>query len=202
MSQELLVSEMFISILGEGVYVGNPAAFVRLYGCNAKCDFCDTKYAWDASEGKGMRVTVDEVAKWIKSTNLGTVVFTGGEPTLQVAALRALCQAVWGFTYNRIIETNGSTIDKFPDCLMTVSPKQGMPFVRKEGFELKIVYPLEGVDPLKLEEGTAFNYYSIQPLDVPDEKKRQANRDACVKFVLANPEWRLSVQVHKILGCR
>jgi len=98
----LLVSEIFYSFQGEGPSIGKPAVFLRLSGCNLKCAWCDTKYAWSG----GKRMAVETVIKQIKRYLCDRLVITGGEPLLQQDDLIPLLKKLKG--YHIEVETNGS----------------------------------------------------------------------------------------------
>jgi len=121
------ISEIFFSVQGEGINLGKPSVFVRTQGCNLRCDFCDTKYTWNEKEGKSM--TENEVANEIDKYGCKHVVFTGGEPALQIDEIVQVIDMIdtLGLFYTFEIETNG-TIDFSEKCdyfnLVTISPKQ------------------------------------------------------------------------------
>jgi 7-carboxy-7-deazaguanine synthase len=117
------VSEIFYSIQGEGINVGKPAVFVRLQGCNLRCSFCDSKYTWSLKEGREM--LVDDVVKEIKKFKCNHVVWTGGEPSLQISEIENTVLSKL-FDYTHEIETNG-TIYFSPNSfsIVTISPKKG-----------------------------------------------------------------------------
>lgn len=99
----LKVSEIFRSIQGEGTRAGLPCTMVRLAGCNLRCTWCDTRYAWD----EGREMSVAEVLGAVDRLQCPRVELTGGEPLLQKPAdglLRALCDA----GYETLLETNGT----------------------------------------------------------------------------------------------
>jgi 7-carboxy-7-deazaguanine synthase len=105
MADHLQVCEIFVSIQGEGTHAGLPCAFVRLSGCNLRCAWCDTQYAWEASDGTSM--TVAEILARLAELGPPRVEVTGGEPLIQPhtpALLHALCEA----GYKTLLETNGS----------------------------------------------------------------------------------------------
>ncbi len=102
-SQLLTVSEIFLSIQGEGSRAGRLCGFVRLVGCNLRCNWCDTPYAWQG----GRDMPIEEVLTRIAELDVGLVEVTGGEPLAQPAVLellRRLCQE----GYETLLETNGS----------------------------------------------------------------------------------------------
>lgn len=98
----MLISEIFYSIQGEGPSAGKPAVFLRFSGCNLKCKWCDTKYAWK----KGKEMTISQIIQKIKKYPCKHLVITGGEPLLQQDKLKALLSKLKGYTAE--IETNGS----------------------------------------------------------------------------------------------
>jgi len=102
------ISEIFYSIEGEGIEIGRPEIFVRLSGCNLRCVWCDTKYAWE--DGKDM--SVEEVIEEIKKYPCKNVSITGGEPLLQRKELLGLIKKLNEAGYWIQINTNGTIFDK------------------------------------------------------------------------------------------
>ena len=103
MAEKLKVNEIFLTVQGESTRAGRPCAIVRLTGCNLRCSWCDTPYAWD----QGRQMSVDEALAEVEKLNCRLVEVTGGEPLIQPAAaelLRRLCDA----GYETLLETNGS----------------------------------------------------------------------------------------------
>lgn len=201
------VKEVFKTLQGEGANAGRSAVFCRFAGCNlwsgreadraaAICKFCDTDFV-----GGDRYNSADELAGEIASTwgagNLRRlVVFTGGEPLLQLDA--ALLAAVKARGFTTAVETNGTqTIPPGLDWIC-VSPKAGVPLVVQRGSELKLVYPQAGLEPAQLAD-LPFTHFWLQPMDGPD---RDANTAAAIDYCLAHPQWRLSVQMHKLVGIR
>jgi 7-carboxy-7-deazaguanine synthase len=204
------VKELFKTLQGEGAQAGRAAVFCRFAGCNlwsgreedraeAVCRFCDTEFVGTDGEGGGKFATAEALADAIAATWNGPaerryVVFTGGEPLLQLDA--ALVDAVHAQGFEIAVETNG-TLEPPPGIdWVCVSPKAGAPFQLKAGSELKLVFPQAGIDPAALET-LPFDHFWVQPMDGP---ARTANTEAAVAFCLANPKWRLSLQTHKIIG--
>jgi 7-carboxy-7-deazaguanine synthase len=97
------VNEIFYSIQGEGTYIGIPMVFVRFTGCNLRCTWCDTKYAWE----EGREMSMDEIIGEIKKYNTNWVCLTGGEPLLQDDIYR-LIDRILNLGYRILLETNGS----------------------------------------------------------------------------------------------
>lgn len=112
----LKVNEIFSSILGESTYAGMPCAFVRLAGCNLRCSYCDTKFAYD----NGIEMTVDQVARSVKKFNLAPVLITGGEPLVQ-DAVYDLINKLLDMNHLILIETNGSVgVEKISGDVITI----------------------------------------------------------------------------------
>lgn len=99
------VSEIFEGIQGEGDYAGFPALFIRLSGCNHKCPWCDTKY----HEEGAMEISVEDVVKKIRESKLPLVVWTGGEPMLQIFEIRKVALETINLEHH--VETNGTILE-------------------------------------------------------------------------------------------
>jgi 7-carboxy-7-deazaguanine synthase (Cx14CxxC type) len=204
------VKELFKTLQGEGAQAGRAAVFCRFAGCNlwtgreddraeAVCRFCDTDFVGTDGEGGGKFADAGSLAEAIVRTWNGPkerryVVFTGGEPLLQLDV--ALIAAVHAQGFEIAVETNGTLEPPAGIDWVCVSPKAGAPFVLKAGNELKLVFPQDGIDPKAL-ESLNFDHFWVQPMDGPG---RAANTEAAVAFCLANPIWRLSLQTHKVIG--
>ena len=204
------VKELFKTLQGEGAQAGRAAVFCRFAGCNlwsgreedraeAVCRFCDTDFVGTDGAGGGKFQDAATLAEAIARTWNGPagrryVVFTGGEPLLQLDP--ALIAAVHAQGFEIAVETNG-TLEPPPGIdWVCVSPKADAPFVLKGGNELKLVFPQDGIDPAGL-QALNFDHFWVQPMDGP---ARAANTEAAVAFCLANPIWRLSLQTHKVIG--
>ena len=118
---KIKVSEIFTSFQGEGPYVGTPATFLRLYGCNLDCEWCDT----DISTYE--MLSVDDVAEIILTqmefNNIKTLIITGGEPTLQMEEIKRLIKEL-PEDIKIQMETNGSLFEYIPEIEYVISPKQ------------------------------------------------------------------------------
>jgi len=193
------VNEIFCSLQGEGFNTGTASVFIRLSGCNLHCAFCDTQH----EEGTMMSLPeiVEEVMHYPTAP---LIVLTGGEPSLWINEdfVRGLKQ----MTGKRIaIETNGTR--PLPDGIdwVTLSPKTGLgnsgdvPVVLKRCNELKVVYL--GQDLAQYDGIMAIHRY-LQPCWVADPDQRRRNMHATVQAVLDHPEWRLSLQTHRILNIK
>jgi 7-carboxy-7-deazaguanine synthase (Cx14CxxC type) len=206
------VKEIFYSLQGEGAQAGRPAVFCRFAGCNlwsgresdrdkAICQFCDTDFLGTDGNNGGKYESVPVLAHFI-SEMWGTrsghpyVIFTGGEPALQLDD--ELLQAVHDLGFEVGVETNGTVL--LPEGLdwICVSPKVGSKIVQTYGDELKLVYPQKAVKPEKYLD-LDFRYFFIQPID--NEAHPDSNQQA-IDYCLENPEWHLSVQTHKYLNIK
>ncbi|UVO51850.1 7-carboxy-7-deazaguanine synthase [Sphingomonas sp. SUN019] len=206
------VKEMFLTLQGEGVQAGRRAVFVRFAGCNlwsgrerdratAVCRFCDTDFVGVDGLGGGKFAEAGALAAaaagfWGEGRRARYVVLTGGEPMLQVDD--ALVDALHAADFEIAIESNG-TLPVHPGIdWVCISPKAGSETVQRSGDELKLVWPQAGSD-VDAMEGWDFTHHLIQPLDDP---QADANRNAALALVMARPNWRLSLQTHKLLGLR
>ncbi|MHC5121751.1 MAG: 7-carboxy-7-deazaguanine synthase QueE, partial [Planctomycetota bacterium] len=100
----MIINELFYSLQGEGSLAGVPSIFIRLTGCPLRCIWCDTKYAWDASEGQEM--TSEKVLEAIRDYPTRYVVLTGGEPMAH-EGVAGLADAIRQKGYHLTIETAG-----------------------------------------------------------------------------------------------
>lgn len=204
------VKEMFKTLQGEGAQAGRTAVFCRFTGCNlwtgreqdrasAVCRFCDTDFVGMDGPGGGRFTSAEMLADalvrvWGGEVERRFVVFTGGEPLLQLDPV--LIEAVHARGFEISVETNGTILA--PDGIdwLTVSPKGTAPLVQRSGHELKLVFPQIERDPADLAE-LDFAHFFLQPMDGPD---RLGNTEAVVAYCLAHPRWRLSLQTHKVIG--
>jgi len=207
------VKELFHTLQGEGANAGRAAVFCRFAGCNlwsgletdrpaAVCKFCDTDFVGTDGTYGGRFATADGLAAKIEElwpTEFGAgrfAVLTGGEPLLQVD--RALIEALHANGFLVAVETNG-TIEPPPDLdWICVSPKAGSVLKVQRGDELKVVVPQPGLDLAALER-LSFTHRFVQPMD--GVSSTEATRWA-VEWCLRHPTWRLSVQMHKLVGIR
>ncbi|MDE5837657.1 MAG: 7-carboxy-7-deazaguanine synthase QueE, partial [Paramuribaculum sp.] len=183
----LRVNEIFYSLQGEGYFTGTPAIFIRLSGCNLKCTFCDT----DHSHYKEMSIfeIIDEIEKFPSKH----VVITGGEPSLQLTD--DFISELHRHSYFIQVETNGTL--KLPENIdwITCSPKT--PNIRlKKVNEIKVLF--NGVEPIYSPDINA-EIFSLQPLDCGNKNMNNSILHATIRYILANPKWRLSLQTHKLL---
>jgi 7-carboxy-7-deazaguanine synthase len=206
------VKEIFKTLQGEGAQAGRAAVFCRFAGCNlwsgreedratAVCQFCDTDFVGTEDGEGGKFATAESLAsaieqRWGRQTAQRFVVFTGGEPLLQLD--EALVDAVHALGFEIAIETNGTLAAPAGIDWICVSPKAGAPWNLRVGNELKLVYPQEGLKPDDVGDA-AFRHYWLQPMDGP---MRTENTELAVRYCLEHPPWRLSVQTHKYTGVR
>jgi 7-carboxy-7-deazaguanine synthase (Cx14CxxC type) len=206
------VKEIFYTLQGEGLRAGRPAVFCRFAGCNlwtgqekqrssAICQFCDTDFVGTDGTLGGKYPNADVLAalvaaQWPEGHAHRYVVLTGGEPLLQVDA--SLIDALHSHQFEIAVETNGTIAAPVGIDWICVSPKAGADWVQRSGDELKLVYPQLGMHPDSLSEHD-FQHHLLQPMDGP--LQRQNTRDA-IDYCQAHPQWRLSVQTHKILNIR
>ena len=204
------VKELFHTLQGEGAQAGRAAVFCRFAGCNlwsgreedratAACRFCDTDFVGMDGEGGGRFATPEALADAVAATWTGGphhryVVFTGGEPLLQLDP--ALIAAVHARGFEIAVETNGTLAAPGGIDWICVSPKAGNPLVQVTGHELKLVFPQADASPETF-VGLDFAHRWLQPMDGPD---RLAHTQAAVAYCRRDARWRLSLQTHKIIG--
>ena len=213
------VKELFYTLQGEGAQAGSPAVFCRFAGCNlwtgreedratAVCKFCDTDFfgvdgvnggkfgtaealaqraaeVWDGDDGTRCQERTDRSA---------LIVCTGGEPLLQLDP--PLIEAFHANGFRVAVETNGTQTAPAGLDWICVSPKADAPLTLRSGDELKLVYPQAGGEPERY-DALPFQHFFLQPMDGPD---RERNTALALKYCLAHPRWRLSLQTHKLLG--
>ena len=204
--------EIFYTLQGEGAWTGRPAVFCRFAGCNlwsgreedralAVCQFCDTDFVGVDGPGGGRFATAEALAAavaacWPAGTRRARpyVVCTGGEPLLQLD--RPLIAALHALGFEVAVETNG-TLSPPPDLdWICVSPKANAPLRLNWGDELKLIYPQR--EPEAQPEQfvhLAFRHFFLQPLDSPE---REAHLQAALAYCLTHPQWRFSLQTHKL----
>ena len=204
------VKEIYLTIQGEGFHTGKHAVFCRFSGCNlwtglekdrkkAICNFCDTDFVGtdgiNGSKYPNAEQLANEIDKvWDKDINQKFVVFTGGEPLLQLD--KPLVDLLHKKKFKVAIETNGTILPPENIDWICVSPKQGADFNLKYGNELKLVYPQKGLEPKNFKH-LDFDHFFLQPMDGKD---LQRNILQSVSYCIENPLWRLSLQTHKIMG--
>ena len=205
------VKELFYTLQGEGAQAGRPAVFLRFAGCNlwsglerdragAVCTFCDTDFVGTGGPGGGKfkdaaALAAAVAAQWPKGPRgRRYVVCTGGEPLLQLDA--ALIGALHREGFEIAVETNGTIAAPAGIDWICVSPKSTAPLAQRSGNELKLVYRQDDAPPEAFAD-LAFDFFFLQPMDGPS---RAAETAAAVEYCRKHPQWRLSLQTHKILG--
>jgi 7-carboxy-7-deazaguanine synthase (Cx14CxxC type) len=207
------VKEIYYTLQGEGAQTGRAAVFLRFAGCNlwsglekdrgeAVCRFCDTDFVGTDGPGGGKFDTAAALARAVfqtwpqHQTGRPYVVCTGGEPLLQLD--KALIAALHDEGFEIGIETNGSLLPPPGIDWICVSPKADAAQKLMHGDELKLIYPQKGAQPERY-AGQDFRNFFLQPMDNPD---RAANTEAATRYCLEHPQWRLSLQTHKLIGIR
>ena len=204
------IKEIFYTLQGEGAHAGRPAVFCRFAGCNlwsgresdratAVCTFCDTDFVGTDGERGGKFASGAALAAVIDSLWPAThaaskyVVFTGGEPLLQLDT--ALIAAMHDAGFTIAIETNGTLPVPAGIDWICVSPKMGANLVVGKGSELKVVIPQTHQD-LQAYEHLEFDHFFVQPMDGP---LAEFNTRLAIETCKRNPKWKLSLQTHKLL---
>ena len=205
------IKELYLTLQGEGAHSGRPAVFCRFTGCNlwsgreqdrptAVCRFCDTDFLGTDGDHGGRFETAQDLAETVAALWTGTgnpyVVCTGGEPLLQLDEL--LIKALHEEGLEIAVETNGTIPVPAGIDWVCVSPKANTKVVVTSGDELKLVYPQLGADPEQFEH-LDFSHFYLQPMDGP---RLQQNREMAIRHCQNHGRWRLSMQMHKLLGIR
>jgi 7-carboxy-7-deazaguanine synthase (Cx14CxxC type) len=210
------VKEIFYTLQGEGANAGRPAVFLRFAGCNlwtglerdrqkgpGGCSrWCDTDFVGTDGSGGGKFRSAEALfnavaSHWPSTSDSANVtpfaVCTGGEPLLQLDAplLTIFNAAGWSVA----VETNG-TVEPPPGKLwLTVSPKANAPLRLTRGNELKLIFPQAGAEPDRYTH-LRFDHFFLQPMDSPEVSR---HTQQALQYCLGHPQWRLSLQTHKIL---
>jgi 7-carboxy-7-deazaguanine synthase (Cx14CxxC type) len=209
------VKEIFYTLQGEGANTGRPAVFLRFAGCNlwtglardrdkgpGGCSrWCDTDFVGTDGSGGGKfgsaETLVDAVAShWPDQSSRRVrpfVVCSGGEPLLQLDAplVAEFNRRGWFVS----VETNGTVEPPSGDLWLTVSPKANAPLRVTRGNELKLIFPQVGAEPERFQD-LEFEHFFLQPMDSPEVQRNTAR---ALEYCRAHPQWRLSLQTHKIL---
>ena len=205
------IKEIFFTLQGEGYNAGTSAIFCRFSGCNlwngkekdraqSKCTFCDTDFVGTDGFNGGkyeIKSLVNKIVSiWPKNKKEKFIVFTGGEPLLQLND--KLILELKKHKFKIAVETNGTIIPPKGIDWLCVSPKARTNILLKKGNELKVVYPQNGLN-LKLLEKYKFDYFYLQP---KDDKELKNNTKKTINFVMNNTKWKLSIQMHKYVGIK
>jgi 7-carboxy-7-deazaguanine synthase len=207
------IKEIYYTLQGEGANAGRPAVFCRFTGCNlwsgkesdrstAICKFCDTNFLGVDGPNGGNYGSANELAEAVDSCWPGyangrsrkLVVFTGGEPLLQLD--EDTIESMHRHGFEVAVETNGTRLPPAGIDWICVSPKAEAECILRAGNELKLVYPQIGDDPEKY-TSFDFEHFYLQPMYGPELEKNTA---LAVKYCLQYPQWELSIQTHKLVG--
>lgn len=189
------VNEIFYSLQGEGFHSGEAAVFVRLSGCNLKCPFCDTNHE------AGVQMSEEAIVSEVRKYPARMVVVTGGEPSLQLS--ETLVDALHAHGKLVAVETNGTHPIPGNVDWVTLSPKdaflgpQAKPLLTKAD-ELKVLYDGQR-QPMEYTYISAPHRF-LQPIDCGDAARNARITAATVDYIKRHPEWRLSLQTHKIIN--
>ncbi|MGP9633427.1 7-carboxy-7-deazaguanine synthase [Halomonas sp. AOP43-A1-21] len=209
------VKEAFYTLQGEGAQAGRASVFCRFSGCNlwsgreadratAKCTFCDTDFIGTDGQNGGRFTTAADLAAHIRalwprdaSNAVPYVVFTGGEPLLQLDA--SLIDMLHDEGFEIAVETNGTLPPPPGIDWLCVSPKGNNALAVSGGSELKLVFPQVDAPPEQFKH-LAFDHFFLQPMDVSPLGQQADTIASTTQYCMANPQWRLSLQMHKIAG--
>lgn len=210
MSVKYSVKEIYYTLQGEGIHSGRAAVFCRFAGCNlwngreadrttAQCWFCDTDFVGTDGPNGGVftseRALKDALfAQWPSNDRPVFIVFTGGEPLLQLRP--ELIRELKKDACELAVETNGTR--RAPEGLdwITVSPKPNAPLAQLTGNELKLVYPHQ-VQPQSV-AGLDFTHFLLSPLQTSDPVQNKQHLQAAIEYCRHHPQWRLTMQYHKL----
>lgn len=205
------VKEIFYTLQGEGGQAGRAAVFCRFAGCNlwsgreedrsrAVCQFCDTDFVGTDGPGGGKFASAQDLAEavhhaWPQAVGgRPLVVCTGGEPLLQLD--QALVDALHAAGFEVAVETNGTQAAPQGLDWICVSPKADAELLLTQGHELKLVFPQAQARPERFAH-LDFQHFFLQPMD---GLLARQNTQATVAYCMAHPQWRLSIQTHKVVG--
>lgn len=194
----LPVMEHFYTIQGEGYYQGAAAYFVRLGGCDVQCPWCDVKESWD--EHIHPKYSVDEIVNWVKEADAKIAVITGGEPLMHDLTL--LTQKLREANIRVHIETSAAHKMRGTFDWITLSPKryklplpENVPFAN----ELKVIINHRN-DFRFAEEFAAQVSPECKLYLQPEWEQEEEILPLIIEHVKNNPQWRISLQVHKYMN--
>lgn len=209
------VKEAFYTLQGEGAQAGRASVFCRFSGCNlwsgreidrvsAKCSFCDTDFIGTDGQNGGKFSNASSLAKHIASlwptqseNVVPYVVFTGGEPLLQLDA--SLIASLHSYGFEVAVETNGTLPPPPGIDWLCVSPKANNTLAITRGDELKLVFPQADAPPEQF-AGLGFTHFFLQPMDLTPLHQNTNTVALATAYCMAHPQWRLSLQMHKLAG--
>ena len=188
----LVVNEIFYSLQGEGARSGSPSIFIRLTQCNLSCTFCDTDFF------VGKEMTFEEIYESIQDLPCKWIIWTGGEPTIQLTD--DILQKFKDKGYKQAIETNGTR--RVPSLIdyITCSPKLNYSSIKNRILKVnEIRIPLQKGDPLPdISLFPEADHYFVSPI-FDDDKINWENVAYCVDLIKEDPQWALSLQMHKLI---
>ncbi len=191
---KLKVNELFYSLQGEGGRMGEASVFIRLSGCNLHCSFCDTEFE------SGAWMEQDDILGKIRKYPCRWIIWTGGEPSLQLN--EEILQYFKNKGYKQAIESNGcfpfSPLIDYTVC----SPKGNPVYAKEKNIRVNEVrVPVMAGDRIPaITDLPEADFYFLSPVFDPDSQTTSANIAFCVEEIKKNPEWRLSLQMHKLIG--
>ena len=195
---DLPVMEHFYTIQGEGFHQGRAAYFIRLGGCDVGCVWCDVKDSWDAT--KHPLISVEFLLGEIKKTPAKLIVITGGEPLMH--NLDVLTKTLQAAGLETNIETSGSSALSGSWDWICLSPKKfkaPLPEVVPHANELKIVV-FNKSDFAWAEEYAALVSPTCKLYLQPEWSKEKEIIPLMIDYIKANPQWEMSLQLHKYIG--
>lgn len=194
------VNDIFYSLQGEGHNTGRAAVFIRFAGCNLRCSFCDTEF------DTYREMTAEEIVASINTYSARFVVLTGGEPTLQVD--EAFVDLLHQHGFEVAMESNGTRPAPKNLDWLTVSPKiSGEKWKVESGWrlpdEVKVVFDEDTVPETYLPSPSTLSLSPIlylQPCDTGNAERNAIIINRCIDYIKEHPQWRLSLQTHKLIG--
>ena len=194
------VNDIFYSLQGEGHNTGRAAVFIRFAGCNLRCSFCDTEF------DTYREMTAEEIVASINTYSARFVVLTGGEPTLQVD--EAFVDLLHQYGFEVAMESNGTRPAPKNLDWLTVSPKiSGEKWKVESGWrlpdEVKVVFDENTVPETYLPSPSTLSLSPIlylQPCDTGNAERNAIIINRCIDYIKEHPQWRLSLQTHKLIG--
>jgi 7-carboxy-7-deazaguanine synthase len=198
MSALLPVMEHFYTIQGEGAYQGNAAYFIRIGGCDVQCPWCDVKESWDAAAHK--KYSEDTILSWVKEADASLVVITGGEPSMY--DLTSLTSSLKSNGVNVNIETAANHALRGTFDWITISPKRySLPLTENllKANELKVI--INHRNDFRFAEQYEQMVSSECKLFLqPEWEQDEDFIPLIIDYVKRNPQWRISLQIHKFMN--
>ena len=211
----LVLSEIFASLQGESKYTGTPTTFIRLYGCNLHCKYCDSEYAW--KKGKRRNISLENLMSMVTQMGNKNVCVTGGEPLIQKDTLPFVYELCYN-NYVVSIETNGCVpIEKdhyarsFSYCMDIKCPSSGMAkkncYGNMENLSARdeIKFVISDYNDYIFAKGVLKQYYTLAPIILSPcfNEAGESNAKELAEWMMADKiNARLGIQLHKILGIK